>query len=370
MTPYRYRGLLGDAKAPPLWPLLIVSASLHVLLFWGFSSLHFGESKRGLFPPVTMVELAGPPSGGATQGQPNAPPPPPREARAPAPPEPPPSKSVKQAKAQKHAPEAKPVRIPPPPRPEAPQARPQPKPEPAAKPKTPPKAEAIKLPAKALPAPPTRPAASPAPPPQQRETESPEEHVADRIAKLREKRGTSPEDLVADRIAKIREKRSDSAGEADVADRIAKIRERQIQGSESQVARRIEALREKYGTREPGKGAGRQDSPAGSLPLSVQGSGAGGAVGLIEANYLRNVKDHIDLHWSVPETLKGKGFRATVTVFVNRTGVITDWALQGSGNPFFDERVKRAVIEANPLPPAPAALPGQRFEYELRFSAP
>lgn len=367
MIARRRPGFPGDTKPEGFWPLVLVSGILHFAAFWSLARLDLHTSQK-LFPPsLTMVELGRTGWGTGTEKTAVAP------ARAPAvEPSAPRGRAEKPVKAQSVRPRAQARAVGPRETPKAePRAKPVPpkprrEPVPTAPPEKP--APEVKPPPRAAPPVPERPLPSSQKP---RVPEPSEDPVAERIARIREKRAPPSDDPIADRIARIREKRGESGAEADVADRIAKLRTKQIQGSEAQVSRRIEALREKYGTREPSKeGPGRAGPDPKDGPLAVQGSGAQGAAGLAEEQYLRNVKAHLDLHWSVPEALKGKGYRAAATVIVDRRGVITEWALQRSGNRLFDERVERAIAEANPLPAVPNALPGQRFEYELRFSAP
>jgi TonB family protein len=185
-------------------------------------------------------------------------------------------------------------------------------------------------------------------PPRPRPQESDEERLAQTMARLREKR-TSPE--------------------AQVSDKVASLRKRLVQGSEQQVSDHIAELREKFGTREPGHGSGATSTGAGGA-LGVSGGGGAGLQGFLESRYIQTVREHLNLYWSVTETLKGKGYEAFVSVIVDRRGKIVNWSVRRSGNRLFDEKVERAVAEADPLPPVPNGMAGERFEFELRFSAP
>jgi TonB family protein len=147
------------------------------------------------------------------------------------------------------------------------------------------------------------------------------------------------------------------------------LRERQIQGSEQRVKEVVEALRRKLGTREPGHGGGAT-STGEEGPLGVSGGGGSGLQGFLESRYIQTVRDHLNRYWSVTETVKGKGYEAFVSVIVDRRGKIVNWSVRRSGNRLFDEKVERAVAEADPLPPVPNGMAGERFEFELRFSAP
>ncbi|MBI5015967.1 MAG: cell envelope integrity protein TolA [Deltaproteobacteria bacterium] len=353
MTAYHYPGLFGDPRSGRIWPLFFVSILLHAGLFAAFSRFHIRRVDHSAATPIQVVELGGPKGVGRsaspkvrTQGPPLGTVPPPAqatktEARAELPP---PEKPVEKVEPRVAAG---------PPKPTPPAKLPPTAPAPEPPEKTIPKLERV--------------------PPPKRESEQPkreegtEARVAETIARLRARQEGHEEGRVAERIAQLRERAANP--EAEVAGKVAQLRQRMIQGSEQQVAQRIAALRDRYGTREPGHGTEATGTgPEG--PVGVSGGGGAGLQGFLESRYVQGLRDHLNLYWSVPEALKGKGYDAIVSVIVDRRGKIVNWSVRRSGNRLFDEKVERAVAEADPLPPVPGGMVGERFEFELRFSAP
>jgi TonB family protein len=83
------------------------------------------------------------------------------------------------------------------------------------------------------------------------------------------------------------------------------------------------------------------------------------------ARWRREVKIHVTRAWIVAAGFRTEALVTLVEVELSTTGEVQGTRiLDGSGNPWFDESVERAIEKASPLPAPPS--PG---EYELAFDS-
>jgi protein TonB len=119
----------------------------------------------------------------------------------------------------------------------------------------------------------------------------------------------------------------------------------------------LDSLRDELGE-EPG------DTPDPELLASVKptqhsgppGGGGGGrdAVDPEVAAWMRRVKIHVTKAWVLPPGFKRQVIQAEIEVTLDATGNVLEIDVsRGSGNPFYDESVVRAIEKASPLPPPP-----------------
>lgn len=70
--------------------------------------------------------------------------------------------------------------------------------------------------------------------------------------------------------------------------------------------------------------------------------------------YLSQLDAQIKAHWSIPQWMIGKPFKATVWVRIAANGsVISKSMSKSSGNPTYDEYCMAAIDRASPFPPVP-----------------
>lgn len=74
----------------------------------------------------------------------------------------------------------------------------------------------------------------------------------------------------------------------------------------------------------------------------------------LEAGYFDVVLEQVRTHWELPKWLLGQGLSAKVLLQIDSRGNIRNFKfVQSSGNPGFDQEVKRALLAANPFPIPP-----------------
>jgi TonB family protein len=84
------------------------------------------------------------------------------------------------------------------------------------------------------------------------------------------------------------------------------------------------------------------------------GGGGGDPLDPEVAAWMRRVKIHVSKAWVLPPGFKRQVIQAQIEVTLDATGNVLEVDVsQGSGNPFYDESVVRAIEKASPLPPPP-----------------
>lgn len=129
----------------------------------------------------------------------------------------------------------------------------------------------------------------------------------------------------------------------------------------------LDALREELGDEEP-----LLRAPPVAIAEGVEDrvpTEAEGALGQIdpdEAAWKLAVDRHMSNVYVVPQDFKGQGLRTVLRVTLSAAGDVlgTPEVLRSSGNPYFDDTVKRALVRATPLPAPPE--PG---DFRLNFNA-
>jgi colicin import membrane protein len=212
-----------------------------------------------------------------------------------------------------------------------PRTQPPPKPEPAARKE--PAAAALPAPKAALPA--EKPAA-PAPEP----SAAKEDALSERIRRMREEREASDRIREAARLARQ---------EKELQQVIGGIRER--------VAHRVDLT------------AARPAPQGASSREPVAAEGAAGTVRLSPAQlaYFRALDERIRSSWTNP-VKNTENLMVVVAITIERDGRVSDVRMERtSGNPFFDDSVRRAIRKASPLPVPPEQLRGGENYYEVGF---
>jgi colicin import membrane protein len=75
--------------------------------------------------------------------------------------------------------------------------------------------------------------------------------------------------------------------------------------------------------------------------------------------------------WVLPEEALGgkKNLETIIAIRIARDGQIEDIQFEKkSGNPYLDESALRAIKKANPLPPLPSDIEGDKFDVGVRFT--
>ena len=174
--------------------------------------------------------------------------------------------------------------------------------------------------------------------------------LTERLRKMREARAGSE----AVRGA-VEERRSESAARAAVRS----VGER--------VAHRIEA------PSPPRSGArGARGATGGG---GAAGGGAGGAAGTVRLSpelldYFRRLEEKVRSSWVLPGALARDAAKLVVElrIVIEKDGRVSEERIErGSGNPYFDDSVRRAIRKASPLPIPPEQLRGGEDHYEVGF---
>ena len=112
-----------------------------------------------------------------------------------------------------------------------------------------------------------------------------------------------------------------------------------------------------------------QTTPSPSAARSGSSSSAS-ALSVLERQYYTAIVNRISQFWSLPEFRQfDPSTQAVVVITISQNGTITRQLFERQSNdPTFDQFVRKALQDANPLPPIPPALRKSSFEIGLRFS--
>lgn len=99
------------------------------------------------------------------------------------------------------------------------------------------------------------------------------------------------------------------------------------------------------------------------MTINVPGAGPGSNA------YLARVQQLISQHWTAPPVeMTGKSLTVVIRFRLNRTGVVSGVVVeQSSGSEYYDLAGKRAVLNADPLPPFPKDLSSAYFDAHFSF---
>lgn len=105
--------------------------------------------------------------------------------------------------------------------------------------------------------------------------------------------------------------------------------------------------------------------PPSNGPATVSSSSSN----LIERQYQAAIASRLQQFYAIPEYLqKNPNLTAVVGITIKIDGDIANVVFENeSGDRAFDQFVKKAIADANPLPPIPPALNKQRYEIGFRF---
>lgn len=216
------------------------------------------------------------------------------------------------------------------------------------------------------PAPPERAEPAPKPLPEARKERAAAALPAPKAA-LPEKRSSAPvrepsgaeKGLLAEKIRKMREER-------EASDRVRTAA--RMAGREKELRQAIGGIRERVAHRVD-LTAARPAPPAAASRGPASAEGAAGTVRLPaeQLAYFRALDERIRSSWTNPVTSAG-GLMVVVAITIERDGRVSDVRMEKtSGNPFFDDSVRRAIRKASPLPIPPEQLRGGENYYEVGF---
>jgi len=171
----------------------------------------------------------------------------------------------------------------------------------------------------------------------------------------------------------------ESAAATSLSERMRKMREARTESDAVRGAveeRRSEAAARAavHSVRE--RAAHRIEAPpsARSGPRGTAGGG-GGAQGTVRLSpelrdYFRRLEESVRSSWVLPAALVRDATKLVVElrIVIEKDGRVSEERIErGSGNPYFDDSVRRAIRKASPLPVPPEQLRGGEDHYEVGF---
>jgi len=161
-----------------------------------------------------------------------------------------------------------------------------------------------------------------------------------------------------ERMRKMREARTESEAvrEAVEEHRSEAAARAAVRGVRERAAHRIEAP--------PSARSGRRGT-----------AGGGGAQGTVRLSpelrdYFRRLEESVRSSWVLPGALVRDAAKLVVElrIVIEKDGRVSEERIErGSGNPYFDDSVRRAIRKASPLPVPPEQLRGGEDHYEVGF---
>ena len=166
---------------------------------------------------------------------------------------------------------------------------------------------------------------------------------------------------------------------ASLTERLRKMREARA-GSEA-VRGAVEERRSEAAARAAVRSVGervahRIEAPAptrsGARGAAGGGGGAQGTVRLSPElrDYFRRLEESVRSNWVLPGALVRDAAKLIVElrIVIEKDGRVSEERIErGSGNPYFDDSVRRAIRKASPLPVPPEQLRGGEDHYEVGF---
>ena len=170
-----------------------------------------------------------------------------------------------------------------------------------------------------------------------------------------------------------------AADAASLTERLRKMREARA-GSEA-VRGAVEERRSESAARAAVRSVGervahRIEAPAptrsGARGAAGGGGGAQGTVRLSPElrDYFRRLEESVRSSWVLPGALARDAAKLVVElrIVIEKDGRVSEERIErGSGNPYFDDSVRRAIRKASPLPVPPEQLRGGEDHYEVGF---
>jgi TonB family protein len=169
-----------------------------------------------------------------------------------------------------------------------------------------------------------------------------------------------------------------AADAASLTERLRKMREARA-GSEA-VRGVVEERRSEAAARAAVRGVGdrvahRIEAPPPARPGARGMAGGGGAQGTVRLSpelreYFRRLEESVRSSWILPGALVRDAAKLVVElrIVIEKDGRVSEERIErGSGNPYFDDSVRRAIRKASPLPVPPEQLRGGEDHYEVGF---
>lgn len=103
-------------------------------------------------------------------------------------------------------------------------------------------------------------------------------------------------------------------------------------------------------------GAGKSDKGAQKIKGNVLSAGSSltGLAKLEHETYATDLDNHIKQHWSLPEWLAKRDFKAQARVFIDSNGnILGRKIVKSSGNPSYDDEVLATIDRSAPFPAPP-----------------
>ncbi len=169
-------------------------------------------------------------------------------------------------------------------------------------------------------------------------------------------------------------KPKDVPDEKALAERIRKMRQKRASAETVEEAvgtiRREKAARSAI--RQIGERASRKiDLSAARLaPAGMAGAAGNARVPPEHLAYFRQLDERIRSNWTVPALALGEKEKLMVQlrIIIEKDGRVSQVRMEKtSGNPYFDDSVRRAINKASPLPVPPEQLRGGEDHYEIGF---
>jgi len=173
--------------------------------------------------------------------------------------------------------------------------------------------------------------------------------------KMAEKKIEDAEKKITDAIERIRHRRESKR----IDSAIERIRDEK---EARQVSSAIEGIRKRVTI---GSSGAVETGEAGT------GGASSGVMSIKFKIYYNLIWQRIRSVWVLPEEALGgkKNLETIVTIRIAKDGQIEDVQFEKkSGNPYLDESALRAIKKANPLPPLPPGMEGDKFDVGVRFT--
>jgi len=163
--------------------------------------------------------------------------------------------------------------------------------------------------------------------------------------------------------------------EKKITDAIERIRQRQESKNIDSAIERIRDQKEARQVSSAIEGIRKRVTIGSSGAVEAARTGTGGASSGVMSIKFRLYYDliwqRIRSVWVLPEEALGgrKNLETIIAIRIAKDGQIEDIQFEKkSGNPYLDESALRAIKKANPLPPLPAGMEGDKFDVGVRFT--
>lgn len=175
-----------------------------------------------------------------------------------------------------------------------------------------------------------------------------------------------------------RGKGAKAADAASLTERLRKMRE--VRAGSEAVRGAVEERRTEAAARAAVRSVGervahRIEAPPPARPGARGAAGGGGAQGTVRLSpelrdYFRRLEESVRSSWVLPGALARDAAKLVVElrIVIEKDGRVSEERIErGSGNPYFDDSVRRAIRKASPLPVPPEQLRGGEDHYEVGF---